>query len=184
MQSSGNRLLCMPSLDLSFRTITLLVFVIIATLHNVNMYQNQDLWFIISSVNLIFHEAGHMLMMFFGQFLHIFGGTLFEIGIPLLVAWHFYHRLDWPGTAFATWWLSTACMSVSIYASDAQARILTLLGGDSVGHDWYNLLSILGILNHDQIVGQLFLSLSVVASIVFLYSIWCALQNKNPHIIV
>jgi hypothetical protein len=136
------------------------------------MYMNHDIWFIVSSINLIFHEAGHMFMMFFGEFLHIFGGTVFEMGIPLLIAFHFYRQHDWLGVAFSLWWLSTALMDISIYASDATLRQLPLLGGDAVGHDWYNLLSMFGMLAYDQVIGAFFLLLSILAFLSTLYSLW------------
>lgn len=158
----------MPSL----KDVTVLILAILILIHNFSMYLNREIWFIISGVNLIFHEAGHMFMMFFGEFLNIFGGTLFEMGIPLLIAFHFYRRYDWLGVAFSTWWLSTALTNISIYASDATIRQLPLLGGDAVGHDWYNLLSMLGILKYDQVVGFVFLLLSIFSFLGSLYSLW------------
>ena len=158
--------------QINVKTIVAIGLGLLTISHNLGMYQDHDFWFIISSVNLVFHEAGHMCMMFFGEFLHIFGGTLFEMGIPLLIAVHFYRRLDWLGVAFALWWTSTALMSISIYASDASLRLLPLLGGDSVGHDWYNLLSKLNILQYDQVIGSIFTFLSIFIFLGSLYSLW------------
>ena len=156
----------------TFRDVTIIILAILVLAHNFNMYMNHEIWFIVSGVNLIFHEAGHMFMLFFGEFFHIFGGTLFEMGIPLLIIFHFYRRHDWLGVAFSSWWLSTAFMDISIYASDATLRLLPLLGGNAVGHDWYNLLSMFNMLAYDQVVGSVFLLLSIITFLGALYSLW------------
>ncbi len=158
--------------QISLKTIAAFGLGLLVTSHNVGMYLYHDFWFIISMVNLVFHEAGHMFMMFFGELLHIFGGTLFEMSIPLLIAVHFYRRLDWLGVAFALWWSSTALMSIGIYASDATLQQLPLLGGDAVGHDWYNLLSKLDMLSYDQVVGTIFTLLSIFTYLGSVYSLW------------
>ena len=111
-----------------------------------------------------------MIFMFFGDFLSILGGSLLEILIPLVVVLHFVFTKQIFSASVASWWLATAFVSVSIYASDAQERLLPLLGGDAVGHDWYNLLSSLGILQYDDAVGYIFwcCSLLTVAILLFL----------------
>ena len=130
----------------------------------------RETWWFIQNVNLIFHEAGHMIFMFFGDFLAILGGSLLEILIPLAVVLHFVFTKQIFSAAVASWWLATAFVSVSIYASDAQERLLPLLGGDAVGHDWYNILGSLGILQYDDVAGYIFwcCSLLTVAILLFL----------------
>lgn len=147
---------------------------IIGTLLAVNalvqIFQNKTWWFI-QNVNLIFHEAGHIIFMFFGDFMSILGGSLLEILIPLIVTLHFFFTKQFFSAAFSSWWLSTAFLSVSIYASDAEERFLPLLGGDSVLHDWFYILSQLNLLEHDDLFGYFFwlcAFLSVVLLIFFL----------------
>jgi hypothetical protein len=133
------------------------------------LFSHQTWWFI-QNVNLIFHEAGHVLFMFFGRFLHILGGSLLEILIPLLITFYFAAKRQFFSATCTSWWLATAFLSVSIYAADARERALPLLGGGNVGHDWFNLLTILGWLQHDDLVGYMFwlLSLISIAILVFL----------------
>lgn len=130
----------------------------------------RETWWFIQNVNLIFHEAGHIIFMFFGDFLSILGGSLLEILIPLMVVLHFIFTKQLFSAVVASWWLATAFVSVSIYASDAQERLLPLLGGDAVIHDWYDLLGSLGILQYDDVVGYIFwcCSLLTVAILFFL----------------
>lgn len=117
------------------------------------LYANQTWWFI-QNVNLIFHEAGHIFLVFFGQTIHLLGGSVFEIGIPLLVTLYFHAKRQHFSAAFGAWWLSTAFLSVSIYVADAREQILPLLGGNAVTHDWNALLGSWGLLNYDDLFGS------------------------------
>jgi hypothetical protein len=121
----------------------------------VQYFTNTPWWFM-QNVNLIFHEAGHVFLMFFGQTLHMLGGSLFEIAIPLFVLLYFSYKKQYFSAGFGAWWVSTALLSVSIYVSDAQERILPLLGGGAVNHDWHTLLSQWGLLTYDDLFGYLF----------------------------
>ncbi|HET7528709.1 MAG TPA: hypothetical protein VFJ84_00570 [Candidatus Saccharimonadales bacterium] len=103
------------------------------------------------------HELGHLLFMFFGQFMHILGGSLFQCLFPLM----------WLGASLKRGWYFAAClclcwaginlMDVSVYAGDARTRQLPLvcLGNDyDQCHDWYQILSSLNHLGWDQAVAH------------------------------
>lgn len=124
---------------------------------------NHETWWFIQNVNLIFHEAGHVLFMFFGETLHILGGSLVEILIPILVTIHFIHSKQIFSAACTCWWSSTAFLSVSIYASDAQERVLPLITNDVSTHDWFNLLLKFNLLKYDDLVGFVFFCSSLVS---------------------
>lgn len=127
------------------------------------IFSNQSWWFI-QNVNLVFHEAGHVIFMFFGQFLHTLGGSLLEILVPSLVTLHFYRSKQFFSAACTSWWMATAFLSVSVYASDAQARLLPLITNDVSTHDWYNLLQRAGLLRYDDVFGYIFI-LCALASV-------------------
>lgn len=146
----------------SLKKIGVLLLLVYIVMTSFSMYLYES-WSIIQYANLIFHEAGHVFCMLFGSFLHVLGGTLFELGVPLIVAGYFYFRHDMVGTGFGLWWLSTALWSVSIYAKDARLQSLTLLGGDSVEHDWSTILGTLHLLPFDTFIGTIFLFLSILA---------------------
>ena len=124
---------------------------------------NFETWWFIQNVNLIFHEAGHVLFMFFGNFLSILGGSLFEIVVPLTVIVHFVAKKQMFSAACTCWWLSTAFLSVAVYASDAQERILPLITNDIATHDWFNILVSLNLLKYDDFVGNIFLTFSLLS---------------------
>jgi hypothetical protein len=94
-----------------------------------------ETWWFIQNVNLIFHEAGHVIFSLFGNFFGLIGGSLLEALIPLIVTIHFLKKKQYFSTAFGFWWLSTALLSISIYASDAKERLLPLITGDVASHD-------------------------------------------------
>jgi hypothetical protein len=117
---------------------------------------SQQTWWFIQNVNLIFHEAGHVIFMFFGQFITTLGGSLLEILIPFSIVLYFTYTKQYFSASFSSWWLSTALLSVSIYAKDAKERTLPLITNDINTHDWYNLLNQMNLLNYDDVFGYIF----------------------------
>jgi len=111
-------------------------------------------------VNLVFHEAGHVIFMPFGDFMHILGGSLGQVLMPLIVMLAFLVRNRDPfGAAVGLWWIGQSAMDIAIYINDARALELPLLGGgtgydDPDRHDWNNLLSRLGLLESDRSLAQ------------------------------
>jgi hypothetical protein len=106
-------------------------------------------------VDLVFHEAGHPLFGFFGEFIGILGGTLMQILIPtIVVGYFFFHSQQYSG-AVTLFWVAQSLFNVSVYARDARARALPLLGGDDSVHDWSYILGRLHLLRWDQAVGNL-----------------------------
>lgn len=145
--------------------------IIIASILAVNALSqifNHKTWWFIQNVNLIFHEAGHIIFIPFGHLPTMMGGSILEISIPLIVTLHFIYTKQFFSAACTCWWLSTAFLSVSIYISDAQERILPLITNDIDSHDWFNILNELNILKYDNLIGYVFWCLSVIAVIFIL----------------
>src|SRR5438128_11279261 len=56
---------------------------------------------LIEPVNFIMHESGHLLYSYLrSEFIHILGGTIFQIQVPLMIAAAFAWRGHTTGTAF------------------------------------------------------------------------------------
>lgn len=105
-------------------------------------------------IDLPFHEAGHVVFSPFGTFMHILGGTLGQLLVPLLVAGSFLKAENPFGAAVGTWWLGQSFLDCAPYIADARARVLLLTTGETgqvdwESHDWYQLLSRTGTLAHD-----------------------------------
>ncbi len=114
-------------------------------------------------VDLVFHEAGHVIFGLFGEFIGILGGSLMQVLIPaVVVAYFFMHRQPY-SAAVTLFWVAQSLFNVSVYARDAQARVLPLLGGEDTLHDWNYLLGKLGLLRWDQAVGDLIYIAGLVA---------------------
>ncbi|MDR3671287.1 MAG: hypothetical protein P4L36_10595 [Holophaga sp.] len=110
-------------------------------------------------IHLPFHEAGHVVFRPFGSFLHILGGTLGQLLVPLIVLGAFLHQKDPFGAAFGCWWLGTSFIDCAPYINDARARQLLLISGETgqegwEGHDWFQLLSRTGHLEDDHLLAR------------------------------
>ena len=119
---------------------------------------------LLSDIDLAIHEFGHMLFMPFGiQFLGntmmILGGSLTQVAFPLIFFGYFFRkqgdapRRDVFAAMVCLWWSGINLLSVAIYCADSRAGQLMLIDGstgqESDGHDWNNLLTRWGLLQHD-----------------------------------
>jgi hypothetical protein len=107
--------------------------------------------------NLVFHEAGHVLLGFFGRFISVLGGSLFQFALPLVLAGAFLKQHNPFGAVVCTWWAGQNLLDLAPYIADARALQLVLLGGKTgaevEGHDWEYLLTELGWLRFDRTLG-------------------------------
>ena len=69
---------------------------------------------------------------------------------------------------FSLLWLGQNFINISVYAADAQARKLPLLGGNTVYHDWHYLLSEIGLLQFDAEVGFFIFGIAIIVFIITL----------------
>jgi hypothetical protein len=147
---------------------------------------------LLSDIDLAIHEFGHMLFMPFGiQFLGntmmILGGSLTQVAFPLIFFGYFLRkhddapRRDVFAAMVCLWWSAINLLDVSIYCADSRAGELMLLDGltgkESDGHDWNNLLTRWGLLDHDTVIARYMRAIAwlvCVASIVV--AVWSALQ--------
>jgi hypothetical protein len=107
---------------------------------------------IFNAIDFGIHELGHILFMFFGEFMHILGGSLFQVIFPVfwmialsLKHWYF-------AASLCLVWIGFNLYDVATYAADARAQALplaTLSSDYESAHDWYQLLSRLGKLESD-----------------------------------
>ena len=103
-------------------------------------------WHLIDGVNLVIHEAGHVVLMPFGELLSVAGGSLFQVIVPAVFVAYFYRRGQAYSAALVLFWVGESLLNVSVYAGDALKLQLPLLGGEDSIHDWNHLLSATGLL--------------------------------------
>lgn len=123
---------------------------------------NRGVYTFIDNADLVIHEAGHIFFAFFGRFIRAAGGTLMQILLPSVIALYFYKANYKTGVQFSVLWLGQNFVNISVYAADARAHKLPLLGGSKVYHDWTYLLNQLGILEYDIEVGYFFFGIALV----------------------
>lgn len=103
-------------------------------------------WHLIDGVNLVIHEAGHLIFRPFGEFMMIAGGSLFQVIMPALFVGYFWYHGKYYSAALVLFWVGESMLNVSVYAGDSLALQLPLLGGQDSIHDWNYLLSTLNLL--------------------------------------
>jgi hypothetical protein len=103
------------------------------------------------------HEFGHVLFRPFGEFMHLLGGSLFQVGLPLVFGGIFLVKNRDPySAAVMLWWSAVAVMDVAPYVYDAQQPqhvLLTGRTGENGAHDFIDILGDLGLLTRAQAVG-------------------------------
>lgn len=117
---------------------------------------------LLDNIDLVIHEAGHFFFSLFGKFIYTLGGTLMQIILPSIIALFFFRNNYRTGVQFSLLWLGQNFINISVYAADARAQKLPLLGGKKVYHDWYYLLGEIGFLQSDYIVGYTFLGVAII----------------------
>ena len=120
---------------------------------------------IFDGINLVIHEAGHLALSYFGEFLGIAGGTIFQLMAPIVAAFAFYRQKDYFAVTVALFWLGTNFIDVGVYAGDARAQLLPLVSptsGDPL-HDWYYLLAVTGNLEKDKVIAGLLGKLGILS---------------------
>jgi len=111
-------------------------------------------------VDLVFHEAGHVLFRPFGEFLTTLGGSLNQLLMPAIAGGVLLVRTRDPfGAALCLWWLGQSLVDLAPYINDARALKMQLVGGgtglDRPGvHDWENILLDLHLIHRDHAIAS------------------------------
>ena len=117
--------------------------------------QGSFLW--IDVVNLITHEGGHLLFGWLGPRLGIWGGTLLQLGVPLLLAGYFYSHAQITGFTFCMFFLFENLLYTATYMCDARIMALPLVSAgssDYIEHDWHTIFTSMGVLQYDSLIGN------------------------------
>lgn len=77
-------------------------------------------------VDLIAHEAGHLLFGYFGEFMLVIGGTMGQLLVPAGFAVYFATRREFFSSMVALFWVGQNLLNISVYVKDAAAMELPL----------------------------------------------------------
>ncbi|MFA5939332.1 MAG: hypothetical protein WC809_08250 [Sinimarinibacterium sp.] len=139
------------------------------------------------SVNLPFHEFGHVLFRPFGEWMTFLGGSLFQCLWPMLIGGYFVFKGQPFSASICLWWSGQNFIDVAPYIGDARALSLPLIGEWSeemaefraYRHDWHNILASLGWLGHDHSLARLSKFTGVL--IMLLSWIWGGLLLRRQY---
>lgn len=111
-------------------------------------------------VDLPLHEAGHVLLAFFGHFISVAAGSFFQVFMPAVFVGYFVRQEKYFSASVVLFWVGQSLLNVYVYAQDAVKMELVLLGGftgsEGSFHDWNFLLSELGMINStDKVAGMI-----------------------------
>jgi hypothetical protein len=109
----------------------------------------------IDSANLVLHEGGHLLFGWFGQTIGLWGGTILQWLVPLLLAAYFFHERQLAAFVFCAFFFFENWLYTATYMADARAMVLPLVtagNSDFVEHDWNTIFSSLGVLDYDTTI--------------------------------
>ena len=91
--------------------------------------RDPDYFGLLDNVDLAIHETGHLVFAPFGEWMTAFGGTLFQLVVPLTFVGYFLRRGEWFGGSVCLWWVAHDDEAV-----DGQEREEREAGGDAGGH--------------------------------------------------
>ncbi|HUI50864.1 MAG TPA: hypothetical protein VLX60_03715 [Terriglobales bacterium] len=130
-------------------------------------------------VNLMIHEAGHLLFSLGGHTLMLLGGTLGELLVPLLCGCYFFFHGQTLGFAFSSFWFFENFLYIGTYMKDARANALPLVNSE-IG-DWTILFGQWGMLDSDIKIGDFVRALGWAGMIVTLgWLAWRTFQDARP----
>ena len=151
-------------------------------------FTNRTGYLVIDYVFVPIHEGGHLLFGYFGHTLMVAGGTLLQLGVPLMLAAYFAYHRQIPGTAFCSFFFFENFLNVATYMADARAQELPLLTvGDPefVEHDWFAMFSQMGVLQYDTKIAAVVRAIGWLGMIAVAFWLWLRTQQSNspqgPH---
>lgn len=134
---------------------------------------------ILDDFNLIVHEAGHPLFGVFGETFGLWGGTLLQLLVPLVIAAAFLRERAVLSFSFALLWFFENFLNVGRYMADARAQELPLVGGGE--HDWTNIFSRLGVLEQDTAIAGVVTTIGwigMIGAVSYAIVVWYQQQRR------
>jgi len=118
-------------------------------------WRNQGGFLFIDLANLVVHEGGHLFFGWLGQTMGLWGGTLLQCLVPLLLAAYFFALRQTSAFAFCAFFFFENWLYTATYMADARAMVLPLVATgdpDFIEHDWNTIFSSLGLLQYDTTI--------------------------------
>jgi hypothetical protein len=142
---------------------------------------NKTGYLFIDYVFLPIHEGGHLLFGYFGHTLMVAGGTILQLGVPVLLALYFVVQRQLIGAAFCAFFFFENFLNVATYMADSrrmELQYVTVGDPDLAEHDWATLFTQIGVLGYDTKIAaavRLIGWLGMIAVVV-----WLGWRTKVP----
>jgi hypothetical protein len=104
-------------------------------------------------VDLVFHEAGHVIFGVLGRFPGVLGGSLNQVLIPAVCTGYFLRHRQPAAAAVTLFWTGESLTDVAIYVADGRDMALPLLA-EGLVHDWNWILSELSLRDGAPAIGR------------------------------
>ena len=116
---------------------------------------------LVHMVDLVFHEAGHVLFRIFGVFVGTLGGSLNQVLVPAVCTGYFLWHGQPAAAAVTLFWAGESVVDVAIYVADGRDMKLPLLA-EGLTHDWNWILSELSLRNQAEPIGRVVFALGAL----------------------
>jgi hypothetical protein len=156
-----------------------IIAALIAAAYFFNYANQTDGWIFLNNFDLLIHEAGHWLFSPFGEFMHVLGGSLNQILIPIIFVVYFFINRKFYSAALTLFWVGENFIYVANYAADAVKMQLPLLGGDGVIHDWNWLLIYTGQLHYTAQIASGIKTMGILLLIMAM--VWAIIAAWKDH---
>src|SRR5579863_258763 len=136
----------------------------------------------IHAANLVVHEGGHNLFFWFGPTMCLWGRTLLQWLVPLLLALSFFWKREVYGFVFCLFFFFENWVDTAEYMADARAQLLPLVttgDPDMAEHDFFRIFSNLGVLPYDTKIAAVVRILGWCGMIACVA--WLALRIRATH---
>jgi hypothetical protein len=125
------------------------------------------------------HEGGHLLFSYFGHTMMVAGGTLLQLGVPLMLAVYFVFRRQAPGVAFSSFFFFENFLNVATYMADSrrmELQYVTVGDPDLAEHDWLTMFSQMGVLQYDTKIAAVVRAIGWLGMIAVVVWLWWVTQ--------
>jgi hypothetical protein len=126
------------------------------------------------------HEGGHLLFSYFGHTLMVAGGTLLQLGVPLMLAVYFAFQRQATGVAFSAFFLFENFLNVATYMADSrrmELQYVTVGDPDFAEHDWAAMFTQMGVLQYDTKIAAVVRAIGWLGMIAVVIWLW---QRTQP----
>jgi|GEM_PF-2179906 len=167
---------CSPSAWWGYAALWLLLVLLI-----IPYFKDPKHFGILDYANLVIHEAGHyMVFAWFGEFIMVLGGTLFELMVPLGFTIYFlaFRRELMAGLATAFWFFENL-LYIAVYMADARFMLLPLVG-DPDAHDWNYLFGKMHLLHQSVEIAGVVRGIGIMGALLTLGLMFFLLLANNP----